>query len=99
MDYVKCTILGRYSLKKVSLKVLIIVPASASLTYQGKNRQENNFSKNKMKKRAILYLQLEFLCQQNLQTSIHFPGFAEHDKCKGNFGFDSGFWKLYERRE
>lgn len=58
MDYVKCTILGRYNLKKVSLKVLIIVPASACLTYQGKNRQENNFSKNKMKKKGYFIFEI-----------------------------------------
>lgn len=53
IDYIKHIILGRYSLKKVSLKVLIIVPASASLAYQGKNRQEKHLSKNKMKRKII----------------------------------------------
>lgn len=71
--------------------------ASASPTYQGKNTKEKPLAKIKGKKYFILAIRI--LCQPNLRTSIHFPGFAEHEKCKGNFGLDSGFWKLYERRE
>lgn len=53
MDSIKRIILGRYSLKDVSLNVLIIVPTSASLTYQGKNRQDKTLTK--INEKNILY--------------------------------------------